>query len=162
RHVGTPYVWISPGVVDARDGRVGNARVQPGVVDWSGLGEWVAFLGPREERRVPLFFQVVQTGLAGRTITLSLTARAGDEDAPVVAEDTMAWQLCHCPTTACRHNRVVHWLPPTGIWDHDELACDVTLNLDTGECLFQGRVNMDIRPRLAPPTPTESAQPEAT
>ena len=137
------YVWISPSMVDLISGRVAGASVQPGFFDWPGLGQWVIFLGPPEERRVPLCFQVVQNGLAGRTLQFRFTARCLD-DPRVVAEHSMAWQVCHCPAATCRHNRLVRWLPPTNVWNQDRLVCDTELILENGELVFQGRMDIDI------------------
>src|SRR6185369_12691345 len=85
------YVRVSPATVDPLGGRVGSVSVQPGFFDWKKLGEWAAFLGPREERRAPLCFQFVQQGLSGRTFHFRFSARRTD-DRRVVFEQETVWK----------------------------------------------------------------------
>jgi cephalosporin hydroxylase len=151
------YIRISAATVEPFSGRVGGVTVRPGGFDWSGLGDWAAFLGPREERRVPLCFQLEQHGLPGRSFRFRFTARRTDAQR-IVAERETTWQSPRFPNPTGPELPLIWWLPPTDIWDQDRLACDVEVAFPDGEVVYQGRVEQDIRP-LQPAAEPEAEQP---
>ncbi|MFL5328329.1 MAG: CmcI family methyltransferase [Gemmataceae bacterium] len=139
------FVTASHTTVDALTRQIGQTTVWQFDFDWRKLGLWIVFLGPREERRVPLVFEVARRGLAGTALRLSFAARrAGDQQ--VIFAGQKSWTMCNCVHLPCGHNRFTWWLPPTGIWDQEELVCETRVTTEDGAILFDDRVRFDISP----------------
>ncbi len=139
------FLRAAAATVEPFTGRLGHATVAPYRFDWARIGWWGACLGPREERRVPVCFQLAGRGLNGRSFLFRWTARRLDDDREV-ASSAAVWEPCPCPDPACRRNRLIWWLPPTGAWDQEALACDVLVTTEDGAALFERRLELDVAP----------------
>src|SRR5262249_27602611 len=100
---------------------------------------------------------VVTGGLQQRRFSLRQQARRTDDS--LVAERTIPWEVCTCADPGCRHNRIAWWLPPTGVWDQDTLACDVWLTSEAGDVVFADRLLFDLTPPPALQTPLSESGP---
>jgi cephalosporin hydroxylase len=142
-----------PATVVPRTRQIGHVGVRQHQVDWRQYGPTSMCLGPDAERRVMLCFQFIPRGLPRRPIAFTATAHRTDSGHEVAAwHDT--WLPCSCSGGACKHNRLVRWLPPTGIWEQTHLDCNVRLLTEHGDLVYEDRLRLDI----APPTWDADAQ----
>jgi cephalosporin hydroxylase len=131
--------------VDPLTNRIGRVAARQYRVDWRAYGPMGLCLGPAAERRVMLCLQFNVCGLPRRPIAMTASARRVDTGRQVAVWQE-AWLPCSCSDGECKHNRLVHWLPPTDIWDQTALDCDVRLQTERGELLFEERLRFDIEP----------------
>lgn len=173
RHSSDQFTNVCPATIDPTPQpsglhRVGQASVRAWPVDWKLLEPWIAMLGPPEERRVWLPFQLDERGLKAGTLTFQQSVRCVSDNHLVAARST-AWRPCPCPQPSCRNNRLAWWLPPTDILDEDLIACDVRLLTGAEAVVFAGQLIFATAPPAlweyaarrksvppAPLTPTQS------
>ncbi len=146
-----------PATLDPRTGRVGHAAAWQYEIDWRQYGPMGQCLGPGTERRVMVCLQFAARGLPARPVTVRCTARRTDSGREVAAwHDALV--PCDCSGGVCKHNRIVHWLPPMDVWDQGALDCDVALVAPGGEVVLEDRIRCDI----SPPTLGQSSREEQT
>jgi cephalosporin hydroxylase len=161
------YIHACPATLDPLNRRIANVAVSQYQIDWRAFGPMGQCLGPREERRVMLAFQFAGRGLTGSRLTVRYSARRVDTGR-VIATWEDDWLPCRCSDGTCRHNRLVHWLPPGDVWDQETLDCEVRVTTGRGDLLFEDRIRCDIAPpelgqpsAVAAVTSTPTEEPKA-
>lgn len=157
RHSAKQFTNACAATIDPLTRQIGClaiAQIQP---DWRPYGLMAMCLGFDRERRILLYLQLATSGLKGQAVRIRCSARRPVDSAIVWTLDA-AHDLCRCEVAACPHNRLVYWLPPTGIWDQDYLVGEFRVCNSRGEVYFEDMLRLNIAP---PMLGQSSAQREA-
>ena len=145
RRMARQFLHACLATIDPLTRRVGHLSARQHYLDWRQFGPMPLCLGPIEERRVLLCLQLRPHGLPRRPLQVHCTIRRIDSERPL-ATWRATWSPCPCSGGACKHNRLVRWLPPTDVWDQKELDCEIRVTGPNGERLLDDRIRFDITP----------------
>lgn len=157
RHIAKQYTNACAATIDPVTRHIGYIAITQIQPDWRPYGLMAMCLGFDRERRILLYLQLATSGLKGQAVRVRCVARTPEDTAIVWTLDA-AHVLCRCGVVACKHNRLVRWLPPTNVWNHDHLVGEFRVYNSRGEVYFEDKLQLNIAP---PMLGQSSAQREA-
>lgn len=127
--------------VDPATGQIGHAIVI--AEDWSLETQgFLDSLFGGSAPRLQSAFQLMERGLAGRTLLFSHTVLDFEDEQPL-SSNRIVWTPCFCKVPRCIHNRRSYWQPGDILAKHKIIASDVEILSEHKEVLFRNRRLID-------------------